>query len=94
MSRARHARPAAPAVMVKATSSGEPPVAIPGKAVMQESKEGSKGFKKGGAATGDCAPGRMDKPVRKARGGAATMRGRSPMSAAASTSMPSGKTSH
>lgn len=32
--------------------------------------------------------------VHKARGGAATMRGRSPMSSAANVSMPAGKTTH
>jgi hypothetical protein len=35
-----------------------------------------------------------DKPPRKARGGAATMRGRSPMSAACNMSPPVGKTTH
>ncbi len=72
-----------------------PPTEFPGKAVMQAAKESSKGFKKGGqVAGGDCGPGRMDKAPRKARGGAATMRGRSPMSGAASTSMPGGGTTH
>ncbi len=86
-------------VMVPAKPGGEAPIAVPGVAVMHESKQSSKGFKKGGKvgqkADGDCAPGmRMDKAPRKARGGAATMRGRSPLSAANSTSMPSGGTTH
>lgn len=85
-------------VMAKPASGGEAPIAIPGVAVMHESKQGSKGFKKGGKvgqmADGDCGPGRMDKAPRKARGGAATMRGRSPLSAANSTSMPGGGTTH
>ncbi len=84
-------------VLVKAKPGGEAPVAIPGVAVMHESKKGSSGFKRGGRtqmAEGGCAPGRMDKSPRKARGGAATMRGRSPMSGASSTSMPGGKTTH
>lgn len=74
-------------------------MAIPGVAVMHESKKSSDGFKKGGKvgqmADGDCgSSGRMDKAPRKARGGAATMRGRSPLSAANSTSMPKGGTTH
>ncbi len=88
-------------VMVKAKPGGEAPIAIPGVAVMHESKKGSSGFKKGGRikgqmADGDCMAdgGRMDKAPRKARGGAATMRGRSPMSSASSTSMPGGGTTH
>lgn len=86
--------------MVKAKSGGEASIAIPGRAVMEESKENSKGFKKGGKVGqmsdgGDCSPSeRMDKTPRKARGGAATMRGRSPMSAAASTTTPKGGTTH
>ncbi len=78
-----------------------PETTFPGKAVMVESKKGSSGFKRGGRtkgqmASGDCMSdgGRMDKTPRKARGGAATMRGRSPMSGASSTSMPGGSTTH
>ena len=87
------------AVLVNAKGAA-PETTFPGKAVMQESKESSKGFKKGGRikgqmADGDCGPGgRMDKAPRKARGGAATMRGRSPMSGAASTTMPGSGTTH
>lgn len=86
---------------VLAPASGPiPETTYPGKAVMEESKQSSKGFKKGGkvgqmADGGECGPsGRMDKTPRKARGGAATMRGRSPLSAANATSMPKGGTSH
>lgn len=109
---------------------------IPGRQVMEESKKGSAGFKRGGAikkqgggglpaqassragtalanrpalpsqaqgtrpfkkggkvqtADGNCPPGRMDK---KRRGGRVTMRGRSPMSAAASLSGVSGGRTH
>jgi hypothetical protein len=87
--------------MVKPKPGGAAPVAIPGVAVMHESKKGSSGFKKGGRikgqmAGGECMSdgGRMDKTPRKARGGAATMRGRSPMSSASSTSSPGGGTTH
>lgn len=89
-------------VMVAPKSGGEPAIAIPGKAVMQESKQRSKGFKRGGGvgsesvAEGTAQPGqRLDKRVRRASGGAIpSMRGRSPLSAASSTSMPSGKFNH
>lgn len=117
---ARHknmSKAASSGVMAKPKPGGEAPIAIPGVAVMHESKKGSEGFKKGGGvpaglaawqashkskgkkdggtASGDCAPGdRMDKMPRKARGGAATMRGRSPLSAASSTSMPGRGTTH
>lgn len=67
---------------------------IPGVQVMEESKKGSAGFKRGGgvqSADGNCAPGRMDK---KRRGGRVTMRGRSPMSAASSLSGVSGGRTH
>lgn len=98
MSRARHK---GASNMAKSASAGEAPIAIPGVAVMKESKKSSDGFKKGGAvkkgqmAAGDCAPGmRMDKAPRKARGGSVTMRGRSPLSAANSLSPSSTKTTH
>jgi len=86
-------------VMVAPSSKGEAAIAIPGVEVMKESKQKSKGFKKGGAvsmASETCGPGmgRLDKPARKASGGGVSMRGRSPFSAAASTSAPSGKATH
>lgn len=102
---ARHmktAKAGAGSVMVAPSSKGEAAIAIPGKDVMQESKQRSKGFKKGGGvksesmASETCGPGkgRLDKPMRKASGGGVSMRGRSPLSAAASTSAPSGKVTH
>lgn len=97
MSRARHS--AKHSVLTKPKGSA-PETTFPGKAVMEESKEKSKGFKKGGGvkgqmADGECPPSkRLDKAPRKASGGGVTMRGRSPMSAAASTSLPSSKTTH
>ncbi len=89
-------------VMVAPKSSGEPAIAIPGVDVMKESKQKSKGFKKGGGVKSEsCASettgpvkGRLDKPMRKAGGGGVSMRGRSPLSAAASTSAPSAKVTH
>ena len=124
-----------------------PKIQVPGKAVMEESQETQKGFKRGGrtsskgghqpkapgfahkhgtvlpsqtdtppvdlnqAATGKKRGGRRmkdggaacddgmaeargDRPMRKARGGAATMRGRSPMSSAATTELPSRANTH
>lgn len=98
MSSGRHKRKPSATVMAAPEPAGAAPsgTSVPGSAVMKESKKGSDGFKKGGQVSkGDCAPGtRMDKMPRKARGGAATMRGRSPMSAASSTSMASTRTSH
>lgn len=95
MSKARHKG----GNMVKASPKGEPAIAIPGKAVMEESKERSNGFKKGGGVKemsggGDCAPARMDKTPRKARGGGVNMRGRSPLSAANKVSSASTRTTH
>lgn len=99
---AKKSRSAAPGIMVKASPKGEAPIAIPGKAVMAESKQRSKGFKTGGGvgsesvAEGTAQPGqRLDKRARRASGGAVpSMRGRSPLSAAASTSEPAGKFNH
>lgn len=97
MSRARHK---GSTNLVKPKGKGEPDISIPGKKVMQEAKSKSDGFKKGGGvkgqmADGDCAPSkRLDKAPRKASGGGVTMRGRSPLSAAASTSAASTKTTH
>lgn len=99
---AKKNRPAAPSVMEKPSPKGEAPTQFPGKAVMQESKQRSKGFKSGGGvgsesvAEGTAQPGqRLDKRVRRASGGSVpSMRGRSPLSAASSTSMPSGKFNH
>lgn len=87
--------------MVKPASAGEPPTEFPGKAVMKESKQKSAGFKRGGGVK-DCGTadggmakgGRMDKAPRKAAGGAATMRGRSPYSAASNVAAASTKTTH
>lgn len=89
-------------VMVAPNSKGEAAIAIPGKDVMEESKQRSKGFKKGGGVkstsvacdTDGPVKGRLDKPMRKASGGGVSMRGRSPLSAAASTSAPSSKVTH
>lgn len=89
-------------VMVAPSKAGEPATAIPGVDVMKESKQRSKGFKKGGGVKSEsmaaetCGPGkgRLDKPMRKASGGGVSMRGRSPLSAAASTSAPSGRVTH
>lgn len=94
--------PPAPGIMVKPSSKGEAPTQFPGKAVMEESKQRSKGFKSGGGvgsesvAEGTAQPGqRLDKRARRASGGSVpSMRGRSPLSAASSTSMPSTKTNH
>lgn len=103
---ARHkmktAKAGAGSVMVAPSPKGEPKTAIPGVDVMKESKQKSKGFKKGGgvksesmaADTTGPVKGRLDKPMRKASGGGVSMRGRSPLSAAASTSAPSGKVTH
>lgn len=101
----RSAKKASSSVMVPASKKGEPATTFPGKAVMQESKERSKGFKRGGRTKGGsesmasetCGPttgGRLDKAPRKASGGAVTMRGRSPLSAANSLSAASTKTTH
>jgi hypothetical protein len=94
-------RKASSSVLVAPSPKGEPATQIPGKDVMIESKQRSKGFKKGGGvksesvAEGTCQPGqRMDKPMRKARGGSVNMRGRSPLSAAASTSAASTRVTH
>lgn len=93
--------PPSSTVMAKPSKKGEPETTFPGKDVIAESKERSKGFKRGGGiksesvAAGTCMPGqRLDKPKRRASGGAVSMRGRSPLSAAASTDMPSAKTTH
>lgn len=103
---ARHkmktAKAGAGSVMVAPEKKGEASIAIPGVDVMKESKQKSKGFKKGGGVKStSCASettgpvkGRLDKPMRKASGGGVSMRGRSPLSAAASTSAPSGKVTH
>ncbi len=61
------------------------------------SKRGGKAHHKkdGGEACDDgMAAKRMDRPHRKARGGATTMRGRSPLSSAATTEMPSRANTH
>ncbi len=103
---ARHkmktAKAGAGSVMVAPKAGGEAAIAIPGVDVMHEAKQKSKGFKKGGGVKSEsCASettgpvkGRLDKPMRRASGGGVSMRGRSPLSAAASTSAPSGKTTH
>ena len=88
--------------LVAPKAGGEAPIHIPGDEVMKQSKQGSKGFKRGGGvkstsmAAETCGPvkGRLDKPMRKASGGGVSMRGRSPLSAAANTSAPSGRATH
>ena len=97
----RSAKKSGSSVMVPAKQGGEHPTQFQGKAVMTESKEKSKGFKRGGRAKGDqmaageCGPGMSQKPPRKASGGGVgTMRGRSPLSAANKMDAASTKTSH
>lgn len=72
---------------------------VPGMDVMKEAVAPAHGFKAGGAtgglksggvAHGDKAPPNMGKIPRRASGGAATMQGRSPYSAARKISSPSG----
>ena len=58
-------------------------------------RAGRRGRKEGGMAHDDgMAAKRMDKPARKARGGATTMRGRSPLSSAHETSLPTRANTH
>ena len=58
-------------------------------------KRGGHAKKEGGEAMEDgFMAKRMDKPARKARGGAATMRGRSPLSSASDTELPTRANTH
>lgn len=85
---------------MKARSKGAGKVkpGIPGLQVMDEAVAKGHGFKKGGKVVGkDCPPAdggmskpRADRPARKASGGAVTMQGRSPYSAASSVRSPGG----
>lgn len=86
-------------VLVKPKGGGEPAANLPGVEVMHEAKKGSHGFKDGGKVEQEAEEsmkkgGRLDKKARKARGGGVTLRGRSPLSSAASTTMPGGSTTH
>lgn len=78
--------------------SGKAKPGVPGMDVMKEAVAAPHGFKSGGAtglksggvAGGDKGPPNMGKVPRRASGGAATMQGRSPYSAATKIKSPSG----
>lgn len=73
---------------------GAPKPGVPGMAVMEEAVAPAHGFKRGGkvgmTAAGEKAKARADRMPRKKSGGAVTMRGRSPYSAAGNQRSPAG----